>query len=73
MDINENTERWVLAYCPSRSEAASIEEWYEQAKDNLESPLSLDEFRHVAEDLADRGVIRKSNGRFFDPQKTTRH
>jgi len=72
VDKKEN-EQWMLAYCPSFTESVSVEEWYALANDKLPAPMSLEDFRATAEDLARRGQAGKSQDRFFDPQKTIRH
>jgi hypothetical protein len=71
MEHEISLEQAMIATCPSRTEAASLETWHRSSTKFFPATPALDEFRAAAEDLAQRGMVRKRGDRFFDPQKTT--
>lgn len=71
MDDGPSLEQAMIATCPARTEAASLETWHRFSTKFFPATPALEDFRAAAEHLAQRGLVRKRGDRFFDPQKTT--
>lgn len=73
MEHEVSLEQAMIATCPSRTEAASVENWHRSSTRFFSGTPALEEFTALADQLAQRGLIRKRGDRYFDPQKTTSH
>lgn len=71
-DNDKAIRKAILIDCPAKTEATTLNELFTRCKPNLPLDATISDFSRVAQQMVEHGMLDVNDGKYFDPQKTTR-